>query len=704
MPNQSAGQARLWYALTALIVLGGLFYWQRDLTSDPPMYYAGLGQSLFTDPPQYVFHARNYHLFGSSDPFDYPKFAVFQNSLVSRIAYLWFSIAGVSMTEANRIGVFANIAGLVFMLLGLYRHHRPWVIAAVAFCWVINLSLMVHARLPYLENGLIFSSGLLFWLYSWWGDRTWGITLCGVVIALATWMGKLFGVLLLPAVALAIVSSDTPHRWRQIFKAAGAFAVSSLALILLMYSGRMSAVSGYFGEQTYGLYGFPPGLSSPLKFVEYLVSYGYTNRLSYRNPDVIGFLALAGALLARLLAAKETAFRQLSRPTLLSLFWVVCLVGGLMPLGYSPMRYAVTVVPAVIALCFLMFDTSMNLRPNQQYRYFWLPTAILAFSFWVFLFHLVGDTMFYNVVPPKLRLITWSTVLPAASFAFLVIWLAGKTRRRLNQRALMSLLVVTLVVATIVNVARTRRSIWLEQNITIREANRDVAQILGPGAIVSGPYGPTVTEDTRLGSFIHHFGVAKVDSALFDRYPVTHIAIDVSNAAVALKNYPVMTAASPVALFWICDNQVQLYNISKQFNNPRARQYVETSYERASSLSMQNKPDSALAELRPFIRSHPDSRAAGLLNAKLLAQLGRLKDAATAYSTQAQRFPNDFGSLLECGYFFLQMARANSDRNLLATAEQYFYRATVVDPYQADFTADLWARTLNQPGQNMPQP
>jgi len=49
----------LFYFLTFVIFVGGFIFWTSDLSSDPPMYYSGMGQSLATDPPQYIYHAAN---------------------------------------------------------------------------------------------------------------------------------------------------------------------------------------------------------------------------------------------------------------------------------------------------------------------------------------------------------------------------------------------------------------------------------------------------------------------------------------------------------------------------------------------------------------------------------------------------------------------------------------------------------------------
>jgi hypothetical protein len=73
---QASRKRHLFHLLTLSIFVSGFIFWQSDLTSDPPMYYSGLGQSLATDPPYYIFHARNHVLFGQFDLYNYPRWTV----------------------------------------------------------------------------------------------------------------------------------------------------------------------------------------------------------------------------------------------------------------------------------------------------------------------------------------------------------------------------------------------------------------------------------------------------------------------------------------------------------------------------------------------------------------------------------------------------------------------------------------------------
>ncbi len=684
--------------MTAAILIGGFLFWQYRIDSDPPMNFSGLGQSLYTDPAQYVFHARNYTLYGQSDPFDYPKFAVFQNSLLSRFAYLWFSLAGVSLRQVNLVGVFMSLGGLIFFVLGLARSYRPWVPAAVAVCYVINVTLFIHGRVPYLENGLLFASGAVFWVYSWWGDKTTGIVLSGVLAAVAMLMGKLFGALLLPALALTVLTSEAPSRWKRALTLVVSFAATAVALLVVLYAGKFSSVSGYFGEQTYGLYGFPPGLSSPWGFVESLLSYGYRNRLFYLSPDLIGFFVLGGFFFARYLAA-GLRIVQLPRPTVLALFWIIFFVGGLMPLGYSPIRYAVIIIPAVIIFGFTMLDVTLAMKSNLTFHWDLKLTAILALIAWIFLMHATANSFYFNIVPPPIRGLVWFTLPGAIAVTWLVRYVLIHWKRRWTYRTLVALILVTVAVSAVINRYRILRYQYMQRNYNVQEASRDIAKILGPGAVISGPFGPTFTLDNKVKAFIHQFGVARVDSTLFDREPITHLAVDESNAAAASQNYPELKDLKSEAAYWICDNQVQVYNISKATKNSTANAYVETDYERASQYLMAQKYDSALIMIERFELLAPDSKAGGMLYAKILAQVGQYDKANRVYGTLVRAFPTDFSVHLEYGYFLTQLIVATKDRSAAPIAEDNLRMAAELNPYKANLANNLWGQFLKAMGQ-----
>lgn len=681
---------RLWLLVTALIVVGGATFWLSDLRSDPPMYFSGLGQSLYTDPPQYTYHARNAHLFDDWDPFDYPKFAVFENSLISRLAWVWFSLSGISIVSANAVGVIASFLGLIALLYGLAKWHRPWVLAAVAATFVVNVTLLTHGRLPYLENGLLLLASLLFMTYARFGESLAGLIGCSILAALAMVMGKLFGLMLLPAVLAAVWFSGAENRFRRCLLVLLTFAVTARLLVALFYGGSLEAVRGYFGEQTYGLYGFPPGLSSPWGFVEQLMSYGLENRLYYLNADLVGQLWLAGATLAIWVGRNAAPMRNLPPSLRLGLFWLVLSVGALMPLGYSPIRYSLLFLPAIPLLLFGLLELLRNQPERQPIKLSRWSLIILGVVTWAFLAHLAGNLFFFNVTPAPKRLLVWSTLPGAALFAYFTYRYAKSGKRMIPNCYWQMAAIIAVAAVVVINGARIRRFHLLEQNFNIAEANDDLDKILAPGAVLSGPYGLTLTQGITRKAFIHHFGVAKVDSSLFDRYPVTHVAVDESNWQAAVKNYPPLKDLTEIAYYWICDNKVWVYNISQSFSNPEARQYQPSLYEQASNAHAAKREDSARVLIESFLTAHPDSKAGLLLYGRILTELRDYETAFRIYSQVAQFYPTDYNVQLETGYFIAQLASATGNQPLLQSAETYFFHASHVNRYRTDMAMRLW--------------
>lgn len=679
----------MFYLLAAVIVVAGFAWWQSDLTSDPPMYFAGLGQSLATDPAQYTFHARNEVLFGEWDPYDYSRWTVYQHSLTSLTAYAWFSVAGVSLRSSNMVGVFLAFGGLILLLLGVGRHHRPWVTAAVALAFVVNVTLLTHGRLSYLENGLLFLSGAVFFVYSWWGHTRRGVALAGALVAVAMLTGKMFGALLLPALVLAILLSERPRPWRRVLLAGAGFAAGFVITGLALYGGEVMAAYAYTGEQAYALRGFPDGLKSPWAFFEHLVSYGLDNRLWYLNPDLLALLLLAGVAAIQFRPNTE----RFSPVVRFSLFWVVCAIVGLMPLNYSPIRYTLLVIPAVIVFGFTMFDSTSRglLRPPEQ-RGRW-SLLLLIGLLWLGLFHLAANVFYFNTFPRPVRGLTWGTLVGAALLGYGAWRLLNRQTGQTGRRAWMVAVFAILGLVVTTNAFRIHRLHISEDNYTIAEANLDLASILGPGAVVSGPYGPALTVDTEERSFIHLFQVAEVDPELFDNNPITHLAMDVSNFEEAKKNYPELAGLEPVTEYFIRDVDVRLFRVAGLYGNATANTYEPSVYERAMAHYQAGHFDSALALAEPLHARRPECKSAGMLLADALIQTKQADAAQQVMLGLARRFPTDFHIQLQTGRFLQMLGFQSGDRAMVNLAQTYYERAVALNRYRAQYAMAMWQQT-----------
>ncbi|UCG60417.1 MAG: hypothetical protein JSV52_08760 [Candidatus Zixiibacteriota bacterium] len=690
------------YICTLAVIVGGVVFWMSGLELDPPMYFSGLGQSLSTDPAQYVYHARNSVLFGDSDPFDYPRWLVYQRSLTSLVAHVWFSIAGVSLRQANMVGILLSIGGLIFFILAVGKHHRPWVALVLACCYLMNVSLVVHGRLPYLENGLIFITAMLFFIYSWWGDRRWGLIVSGVLVAMAMMMGKLFGSLLLPALLMTEFFTHRKDRIRRIVVVLAAFISTVVVLIFVLYGSHLSAVYGYFGEQSYGLRGFPAGLSSPWAFVDHLISYGFANRLFFLDGDIYVFYWW-GAILITTLFVTGVRLDRLPRPTVLAMFAVLCIIFGLMPLNYSPVRYALFLIPISIVFGFGLSDYMLSAKKRRPEKTGLARFILLALIVWQVLFQLIGVMFFVNETDSRIHL--WFSLPAALAITYFIRYLIMRYRFAPGRKFLIGGIVTILFVSVNVNIQHLVMRVTASHNISIKEANADLKDILGENAVVSGPYGPVLTVDNKLKSFIHLFGVATVDTTLFQRYPITHLAVDSSNWLEAVKNYPALANMQPVTAYWVRDFGVKITDISRQFGNREAANYQPTAYERAANYYSAGFIDSAFGALREFLSEKPYNRSGNLLLADIYMIKRRFNEASNVLTSLAARHPEDYYTNLVCGRSLQIIGMVLKDNMKIALARRYYEKAVKNNPFKAHHAKNVYDWTFKQynPGAAAPK-
>jgi len=692
-PDRTAPRRYL-LTLLAVVTIGvGVWSWSSGLSADPPRYYAALGQAVLTDPANVVYHARNEVLFDNADPFNYGRWVVFQRSLTSLATWAWASIAGMSYARANAAALLLNLIALDLILLGLAGRHRPWTLWTVAAVWLVNATMIVYGRQPFLENGLLVLASLSFLLYSRWGDRLWGIALSAAAIAAATLMGKLFGVLLLPALLIALFIQGGTNRRQNLLVAFGSFAVSFAALLLILYGGKLGTAFAYIGEQAYGLRGFPEGLTSPWAFVEHLMIFGASNRIYFLTPDLLVFLVIGG--LALVLFAPWRS-RPLPRTTGYAVAWAICVVGGLMPLNYSPLRYALLLLPAIFVGCFGLLDWLLSENRLPVPRPGWVRSVFLALLVWYAVIHVLGMTFARLQLSP--RLITWTT-LPAAA---LITWGVNRMIRTMQPTVSRRTIVITIAALLVLSLAsngyRIVQTQFERRSHNLVDDSRELAMILGPDAVLSGPYGPVLAMETNLKSFIHMFGVSQPAPDLFRREPITHLLVDEANYVEAVKAYPVLGQVPAIASYWIAGWQVKLYDISDRFGNPDASRYRPTEFELAVKALQQGRVDEAQTHLDAYLRSHPLTKSPGMLLTELQMQRREKPQALETIAQLANDYPNDF-------FVQLQRARLNylaglttDDRTALQTAETAFRDCLKIDPTKAGTISQVRQRVEQMTG------
>lgn len=683
----------IYYILIAVIFTGGLIFWISDLESDPPMHYAGNRQSLSTDSHHYVFHARNKILFDDFDPFDYPKWTVFQHTLVSLTSYIIFKASEVSLKNANITGVILNLTGLIFFIMGMLKHHKPLLVSVFSICYLLNISLVVHARLPYLENGLIFYSAILFYLYSRYENRLCSIVTYGIIIALATFTGKLFGALLLPVMVLTIIFSESKNRFKKTVFAAFSFLISSALLVYFLYGNNYRMAFGYLSEQSYGLKGFPKGLQTPWEFFEHLISYGFVNRLFFNNIDFSLFLLAGGFFLTYFMIAKNK-LSQLPPTVKFSLFWIIVVFLGLMPFSYSPIRYGIFLIPAIFIFFFSVSDVAISFKYIKERNLSYYNFIFIFIILWHFLFQIWVSIFYANTI--STRLLTWTALPVAIMLTLLIRFLFSKYSVKLFSKAVYAIITIVVFFSISLNLNAINKKLYKEKIFNSLEASNDLKKILSPGAVISGSYGPILTINNNLKSFIHQFGLKDQDSLLFDNQPITHLALEKSGYIKAIEHFPQLKDAIPITSYWIRNFNITILNITKISNNEIAKNYVESGFEKARRYFREHKLDSTVLALNNLTEYQKNTKSAGLFALDVMLEMNQEQEAIDLLNPILVNFPTDFSIYMKAGNIMHVIGLQNQDKKLINASEKLFRRAVELNPYKSEYASQIFQQNINQ--------
>jgi hypothetical protein len=682
--------------LTLALLVAGWWYWNRDLTADPPPDFSGISQSLSTDPALYTYHARNRILFGQADPLGDSRWIPFEKSFAGLLATGWFWVTSPNIEHGRQVGIFLSFAALILFLLALWKHHRPWVVAAVAFVCLTNCILYVYGRYPFLEISLMFFAGLVFFFYSRWGDRWWGIGLAVCGVALATITGKIFGVLLLPALMAADwVSSAKGTRLRRLGMMAALFVVVSTLLAVLLYGSDLSNALGFLREKTYESRGIPTGLSSPWALVESVITFGFRSGLYVHSPELLGYLTVAFGLLIIGRYNRPKLLTELPRTTLFALFWVLCTWLGMAPQAMCPTRYLLTFVPAVVLLFFSLIDFVHSRSDLWQIRFTWLQAVGVGVTAWVVATQLfmrwwfAGETQFDYA-----KCVAYGLPLGVAAVLF-ARFLFERFHLRLKSWFLIGILMISLA-GTIGSTAYTfTRTGLSERQYSILTANTDLGLLLGPGAVVSGPYAAAFTQQNQIMSHPHFYGDSWSDSSLFVRLPITHLAVDRTNFDKARQQSRSLESARPVTGYWIGPHEIMIFRISQVYDNPAANRYQNSPYEQASVLYDANQYDSALAVLSAYPDLVKNSRSAALVYARAGFKADLDTEAVHNYMVLHRLYPTDFQVTFEAANALHQIGEIRGDSALVGVAQSLYEEASRINPRQGQKVLDLYNQTVD---------
>jgi hypothetical protein len=282
-----------------------------------------------------------------------------------------------------------------------------------------------------------------------------------------------------------------------------------------------------------------------------------------------------------------------------------------MPFQYRPLRYGLFLYLPMAALAANAVAVIMQEKFSLKINYRWLTLSIIFLT----LFHLgVQAWMYFGSFGKK-----FTTGVSGLPFAFLIaliltglIYLAVK-KRSLSRKPV-AIAVVIIFLAFFANQGfLLGNHCFLKTNSLLSRYSKDLSLIVGEDAVLTGPYGATLTTDNHLKNIIYMFGLANVEKDLIEKFNITHIATDNSNWQRAVVDYPSLKSAVRIAQMPIRNMIIDIYRVPGSLKEP-------TDFEKGSIFLSQANVDSAYYYFSNFSAANP------------LNDFGRIHLAFTAMS------------------------------------------------------------------------
>lgn len=649
------------FALLVIVCLISLRFVR--LNTDPPILLAQHGQSALTDPYLYTWHARQAALFPSEQQVDNRRFAPLKFTAVSAVARVVFAIAGVSRVTANIASILLSLGGILLWLAGLRRFWDWPRLLVIGLLCSLNFVLFTYGRMPYLENGLIFLSGLTFFVHVNWGERALGQVLTGIVIAAAALCGKLFGVLLfVPVTATTICLLKT-----RSFKAIGLTALGALlgaaGYLFLFLDGDYHLLWQYYTDTT-NLLRVSVHFHRPFDLIGMFVNFGGEGGLIL---FAIGSTCIAaGGSIFWLITRDLSKLKADDLPVLFSISWLAVTLVVFLPFEFRPLRYFIVgVIPALTLISPLV--ESWRRRLPIVVKPLWLIMPLV----FVIMLLLTYQVITYGAVKAR-AFRGFESVLPYGFVAAVGIMLVIVLVRRRNEAHLprnlgRAALVVILGWYLWTNGDNIVAAMRYPRH-DLQSLSREVSEIINPSALVSGSYAPALTIDNKLNGVFNYLGTVRADTDFFATCHPTHLLTNSSDWVEVIKDYPFLRANSPMITPLLWQYQLAVVRL------PSAK-YSPTLFEQALDMDRRRQLDSARLLLNTFCARHPNNRLPAITRINFYSSRLSLPDSALRLTDElVKMWPDDYFVQVFASTFYRKF-------NLLEKSHECVARSNRLNPY-----------------------
>lgn len=650
------------YIVLGVVILVGIFFRTFNITADAPKGFT-LSQDVSTDPFAYTYFAENMIDYGDSNPFDDPRWIVYQKSTQTVAAYIVYQILGTGRAQGNLTAALLNLIAIVLLALGIKNYGSR--LAAVLFALIActNFTLTVFARIPFLEASQNLWLAAAFYFFSLAKRGKHFIALSGAAAAAAAFFGKMIalyaaGFFFVVWLAMYLTAEDNR---KTVLRNAAVFYVSYAAIglfwFLFTYLPSATEVSSYYAEQGMGLYGAPRAFKEVSAFFWQVQNLLWERRFFEKLPFVTLLASVAGGMviwyMVRAAKVKKIA-SPLTIGSILLFFWLIFAYAALFPFNYRPLRYQTTLMfpmmalgGLILAIPFEAVRSKLTTKRSKKQQDKFLYTAI-AWGIWFApivctIVLVLGQSSNSRAFGASVESSIFLYTLLFAGIGFGLAWLVKAFSPSTPNLRTLGQSVAALLLVAYLAVNITAFASWMNsREYSLISADRDLANILKDNAVLSGSYASALTQENKLKCIHHQFGVEKPDRDFFRKFPITHLLVDPGNEDRARKDYSqLMNSADLVTVYSIRGMRVRLYRISEASPNADAREYSPSDFELFRYWMNRTNSDSATAYLNKFVSSGKRSYSSDVYLGETYSELKQFDKAIEHFRSAYYQAPGD---------------------------------------------------------------
>lgn len=640
---------------------------------------ASWSQDLLTDPAQYTSYARTAVTLGEWNPVGDERLVFFRNNVTGVLAWLVFKVFEPGVTTGNLVAVLWNFLAVGFLAWGMGRAFGFVAGFGTAWFLAVNYLFVIYTRQPFLEGAANACLAVAFWGILASSRRWWWVIVAGVVAGAGTFFGKVTAlhaapIFLLGAGLVGWQSSDDPA-WRR-WGRPGGYLLGMGLVGVVWYGAVYQHVSGevlaYLKEQSLTLYGTPTGLTSFSGFVQQWFTFGLNNRLLERVP-ILALTGFAGMCVAVVHCVRGSTWRRflsgLSPGIFLLVGWFWSAWAAFSPFNYRPVRYQIVLLfPLAAAAGWLLqrwIARDTKPPPPQDQRVSWWAVPILAVVISSGLVHVLSG-FFPEVLRGRLGgvnlpfTVMLIGALAGAGWVFRARAVARRSAGRAGWRAGVEIVILLLLLFPLINQGRRFVAWWSRASYTVVSANRDLASLVGPGAVVTGPLAAALTQEAGSPvSLTHHFSLS-TPTDFFSRFPITHVVVEAKPDQPFFTKFPEIAAsAQHVTTYRIRNLTFNIWRIAHAVGNPKARAYQLTSLERHIRDAI-DLPEDSLGSLLSYpVADSADSYTGWMFRADVHVRWDSLNAAISASGRALEHYPDDLVLLVRTGDLTWQKYRTS---------------------------------------------